>query len=79
MEFIKESKTTPSLVNPQNFSKKIKTVELPTQKSVKWNLNVILIIFFILFLAFFLYNCKYGCFKIDSEEPLPHNLVYNLS
>ena len=75
MEFIKESKITPLLVNPVNFSTKIKTIEIP----VKWNLNIILIIGFILFLAFFLYNCKYGCFKINPEEPLPHNLIYNLS
>ena len=72
MEFIKESKTMPSLVNPVN---KVKTIEIP----IKWNLNIILIIGFILFLAFFLYNCKYGCFKIDCSEPLPHNLIYNLS
>jgi hypothetical protein len=74
MDFIKESKGTPSLVNPQNFK-----VEIPKGPPVKWNLNVILIIFFILFLAFFLYNCKYGCFKIESGEPTPHNLVYNLN
>ena len=80
MEFVKESKTTPSLVNPQNFKKAVKIPkEVTNEVPVKWNLNVILIIFFILFLAFFLYNCKYGCFKVDSEEPLPHNLVYNLS
>ena len=76
MEFIKESKITPSLVNPVNF--KI-SKEVPIKVPVKWNLNIILIISFILFLAFFLYNCKYGCFKINPEEPLPHNLIYNLS
>jgi hypothetical protein len=78
MEFIKESKTIPSLVNPQNFKVEIPK-EIPKGPPVKWNLNLVLIICFILFLAFFLYNCKYGCFKVESQEPLPYSLVYNLS
>ena len=76
MEFIKESKITPSLVNPVNF--KI-SKEVPIKVPVKWNLNIILIISFILFLAFFLYNCKYGMFKCVSNEPMPYSLVYNNS
>jgi hypothetical protein len=29
----------------------------------KWNLNKIVLIVFFVFMAFFLYNCKYGIFK----------------
>ena len=31
----------------------------------KWNLNKILLSGFILFTIFFLYNCKYGFFKVN--------------
>ena len=37
-------------------------------KLSKWNLNIILIVLFIVFSIFFLYNCKYGIFKtVDTE------------
>ena len=32
---------------------------------VKWNLNKILLTGFVVFTVFFLYNCKYGIFKIN--------------
>ena len=38
----------------------------PTLK--KWSLNKIVLIAFVLFTIFFLYNCKYGIFKWNNPE-----------
>ena len=38
-------------------------LKVPT---IKWNLNKIVLILFTLFTIFFLYNCKYGIFKINN-------------
>ena len=35
---------------------------------IKWNLNKIVLIVFTLFTIFFLYNCKYGIFKINRQN-----------
>jgi hypothetical protein len=76
----KETIKVPSLVNSKNFLKKNKIIPpISSKKTNSWYLNVFLIIGFILFIAFFLYNCKYGCFKVESQEPLPYSLVYKLS
>jgi hypothetical protein len=40
----------------------------------KFNLNKILLISFILFTIFFLYNCKNGIFKGDESKIIPFNL-----
>jgi hypothetical protein len=40
----------------------------------KLNLNKILLILFILFTIFFLYNCKNGIFKSDESKIIPFNL-----
>jgi hypothetical protein len=34
----------------------------------KWSLNKIVLIAFVLFTIFFLYNCKYGIFKWNNPE-----------
>ena len=54
----------PSLVDPKYFEKVVE--KTPTILPKKVNLNVILLIIFVLFTAFFLYNCKYGYFKTEN-------------
>ena len=36
----------------------------------KWNLNKILLISFLIFSIFFLYNCKYGIFKSNNNSDI---------
>ncbi len=43
-------------------------IQIPEPKTLKWNLNIILIVLFIVFTIFFLYNCKYGIFKTVETE-----------
>jgi hypothetical protein len=80
MDFIRESKRRPKLTSElTNELVKFKPkpslsappVTLPPVKqvNVKWNLNGILIVGFIVFLIFFLYNCKYGFFQTADLEP----------
>ena len=77
MNYSNLSKKPPSLVNPENF--KVKTVDPEViKKSNSKKLNLILGIGFILFLAFFLWNCKYGFFK-GNVNPEPFSLVYNVN
>ena len=76
-KFIKETKRRPRLVNKTIVQipeppAKLSTINLPL-KEAKWNLNIILLLFFVLFGAFFLYNCKYGFFKIVDIEPYAFN------
>jgi hypothetical protein len=69
----------PRLVNPGNFIKvpeKIPNVKLEKIKLSKY-LNIFLFLVFIVFMAFFLYNCKYG--KPLENEPLPYSIVYNIN
>ena len=70
----KETLKIPSLVNSDNFNK----INL-IKSNFKWNLNKILLILFVLFLIFFLYNCKYGMFRSMESEPIPYSLVYSNS
>ena len=76
----KESTVIPKLVNSQNF--KIKQPKIINPKIVfknnSWYLNLSLIIIFIVFLVFFLYNCKSGMFSGNFDEPEPYSLAYNL-
>jgi hypothetical protein len=52
------------LVNPEYFTRPL------VPKKIKWwNINIILLITFVVFMVFFLYNCKYGYFKLE-EGPL---------
>ena len=80
MDFIRESKRIPKLTSELiNESVKLKpkpSLSVPPvtppavkQVTVKWNLNGILIVGFIVFLIFFLYNCKYGFFQTTDLEP----------
>jgi len=74
-----ETEVVPKLVNPENFKiKEIKLKEsLPLPKGPKkLNLNKILLILFIIFTIFFLYNCKYG--ESIENMPVPYSIAYNL-
>jgi hypothetical protein len=80
MEFSKQTRKTPVLVNPENFKiKKVKIDPLDVKKSNSKKLNLIVFVSFVLFLIFFLWNCKYGCFKGEDKSPEPFSLVYNLN
>jgi hypothetical protein len=50
----------PKLVDLTKFNIPLPKTSL-TKK--KWNLNKILLLGFLIFTVFFLYNCKYGIFK----------------
>jgi hypothetical protein len=77
MDFSKQTKKTPTLVNPDNFNlKKVKQIDLKKENSKK--LNLFVGIGFVLFLVFFLWNCKYGIFKGECS-PEPYSLVYNIN
>ena len=40
-------------------------------KKDKWNINKILLVGFIIFTIFFLYNCRYGIFRYDKNILTP--------
>ena len=63
------------IVNGKIVNGKIVNGKIVNGKIVKFNLNKILFILFILFLIFFLYNCKYGIFKIVENGPIPYSLM----
>ena len=73
MDFIRESKKRPKLTSELNVTAEVIKPKIlstaPPLKPVKWNLNVLLIIGFIIFMVFFLYNCKYGFFHTTELEP----------
>jgi hypothetical protein len=75
MEFIKETKKKPKLTYFKPVPKIKEPIKLtnPIKENTKWNLNIIILICFILFLIFFLYNCKYGMFKSMYIEPYAFN------
>ena len=75
MEQFKETIKIPKLTNVENFKDKFVNGKIVNGKIVKFNLNKILFILFILFLIFFLYNCKYGIFKIVENGPIPYSLM----
>ena len=67
-----ESKNTPNLVNKDHFI--LPEIKVKINLPKKINLNIILLILFVLFTIFFLYNCKYGFFKSDESKIIPFNL-----
>ena len=75
--FIKETKKIPSLINPK-FKELLEQKIVPSapeiKKSNNFILNCILLLTFIVFFAFFLYNCKYGIFKSkDYISPIAYS------
>jgi hypothetical protein len=76
MELMKETKRMPRLtefkVQPTVVKKPIKLIK--EIKEVKWSLNGVILICFVVFLIFFLYNCKYGMFKTVDLEPYAFNV-----
>jgi len=83
MNHIKETKSIPRLINPRkvllqdsgvNQSTSFKPLSIPpVVKDIFLNINTIIFIIFTIFVAFFLYNCKYGIFKSDISEPVPYD------
>jgi hypothetical protein len=79
MDFSKQTRKNPTLVNPGKFKIKkeiIDPVILKKENSKK--LNLFVGIGFFLFLIFFLWNCKYGIFKSENS-PEPYSLIYNVN
>ena len=78
MDLIKETKTTPSLVNPKNFKpkkQKLVPVEIAFKQNSR-NLNIILLIGFVIFFGLFLLFCKYSK---QNESVEPYSIVYNFN
>jgi hypothetical protein len=69
--------TIPRLVDLKKYNFAQSKVEInPFVKTVKkLNLNKILLIGFILFSIFFLYNCRYGIFRYNNNGLCP--LMFN--
>ena len=75
-----ETRQSPVLVNPENFKiKKVKIDLLEIKKKNSKKLNIFLGIGFVLFMIFFLWNCKYGFFKGQEESPEPYSIIYNIN
>jgi len=71
-----ESKRPPKLVNEELFKKvaAATTTELPKKSFMnRWGWMI-----FVVFMIFFLYNCKYGMFRATDIDPLPYSLSYSL-
>jgi hypothetical protein len=54
----------PSIIKKNNFNN---LNNLITKPKIKWNLNKVLLVGFLLFSIFFLWNCKYGLFRVKEE------------
>ena len=72
-----ESLETPNLINPKHLTElkhliNAPEIKLPKIKPKKINLNIIILILFIIFTIFFLYNCKNG--KSYDYKVIPFNL-----
>jgi ABC-type uncharacterized transport system permease subunit len=81
MNHIKETTKVPNLVNSRPVVT-VKDIEhitppqvflSPIVKSKLLNINTIVFFIFIIFIVFFLYNCKYGIFKVEYSEPIPYD------
>ena len=70
---IHEQKNVPRLVDLSKYKSNVKNNNfnnlnsLITKPKIKWNLNKVLLFGFLLFSIFFLWNCKYGLFKVKEE------------
>ena len=75
----KETVRVPKLVKRGKMKKIVHKID---KESNSWYLNIFLIITFIIFMIFFLYNCKDGLFKsMDTDSvptPYSNDLVYKL-
>ena len=63
------------LVDPTKYPDFIKRINTGNSipsffKENKWTINKIVLMGFIIFMIFFLYNCKYGIFRYDKLSPL---------
>jgi hypothetical protein len=71
---IHEQKNVPRLVDLSKYKSNVKNNNfnnlnsLITKPKIKWNLNKVLLVGFLLFSIFFLYNCKYGIFKYNQDN-----------
>ena len=63
----------PKLVNAENFKVVPPTDFKMPKREAEWYLNISLLVGFVLFLIFFLYNCKYGMFKAEDVDFVPYN------
>jgi len=70
---IHEQKNVPRLVDLSKYKSNVKNNNfnnlnsLITKPKIKWNLNKVLLVGFLLFSIFFLWNCKYGLFRVKEE------------
>jgi len=65
---IHEQKNIPRLVDLSKYPSMIKNNNLITKPKIKWwSINKILLVGFLLFSIFFLWNCKYGIFKSQED------------
>ena len=72
---IHEQKNVPRLVDlskypslsSSNFNSNFNFVKYPKPKIKWWSINKILLVGFLVFSIFFLWNCKYGIFKSQEE------------
>ena len=77
----KETVKIPKLVNLNNFKNGTTgttgTLEIPNKfiTNKHFTFNMVVLILFLIFLIFFLMNCRNGIFKNINFDPLPYAIV----
>ena len=68
----RETTKVPVLVNPEYIKKNIK--KEPIEKKIRKyvSLDFVILLFFLVFLIFFLINCRDGIFKNIDLDPIPY-------
>jgi hypothetical protein len=68
----RETTKVPRLINPEYIKKIVKQEPFKIRIKKYLSLDLIILIFFLLFLIFFLINCRDGIFKNIDMDPIPY-------
>lgn len=59
---------------PQLTLKNIQPAQPVLYKKRKWNINKIVLVGFLIFTILFLYNCRYGIFRVKEDSVVPYTV-----
>jgi hypothetical protein len=68
----RETTKVPVLVNPEYIKKNIKKESFEKKIRKYVSLDFVILLFFLVFLIFFLINCRDGIFKNIDLDPIPY-------
>ena len=68
----RETTKVPVLVNPEYIKKNIKKESFEKKIRKYLSLDFVILLFFLVFLIFFLINCRDGIFKNIDLDPIPY-------